>query len=92
MVFHMLFYWSLIQNPEELDNFRLNLDLLPAKLNDLHPTPSFCIGDFNAKCLKSCSSHEPKRAGLKLRNITTTASYSQLKMAWHNFYFSTILR
>ena len=77
-LFFKCLYLSPSQNPEELDTFSSNLDLLYSNIKDNHPTCTILIGEFNAKCSKWCSSGWGNNAGSELDNITTSGGYSQL--------------
>ena len=77
MLFYML-YRSPSQIQEELETFCSNLDSLLSSINDQYPACSIVIGDFNAKCLKWCTTDKDNTAGLELNSITATAGYSQM--------------
>ena len=70
--------YSLRQSHDELERFWVNFDLLLSNINDLHPTCSIVLGDFNAKCSKWCASDRNNSAGIELDNITTTSGYNQM--------------
>lgn len=46
-------------------------------INDLHPTCSILIGDFNATHSKWCAINKDNSAGTELDNITTTSGFRQ---------------
>ena len=71
-------YRSPSQSHDELERFCANFDLLLSNINDLHPTCSIVLGDFNAKCSKWCTSDRINSAGIELDNITTTSGYNQI--------------
>ena len=71
-------YRSPSQSHDELERFCVNFDLLLSNINDLHPTCSIVLGDFNAKCSKWCTSDRINSAGIELDNITTTSGYNQI--------------
>ena len=52
-------------------------DLLISNINDNHPTCSILIGNFNAKCSKSCYSDKHYKVDSELENIIS-AGHSQL--------------
>ena len=52
--FFTCLYRSPSQNHDELERFCDNFGLLLSNINDLHPTCSIVLGDFNAKWLKWC--------------------------------------
>ena len=76
--FFTCLYRSPSQSHDELERFCANFDLLFSNINDLHPTCSIVLGDFNAKCLKWCASDGNNSAGIELDNITATFSYNQM--------------
>ena len=71
-------YKSPSQSHDELERFCTNLDLLLSNINNLHPTSSIVLDDFNAKCSKWCASDKNNTAGIELDNITTTSGYNQM--------------
>ena len=71
-------YRSPSQNHDDLERFCTNFDLLLSNINNLHPTCSIVLGDFNAKCSKWCSSDRNNTAGVELDNITMTSGYNQM--------------
>lgn len=77
-LFFKSLYRSPSQNPEELDTFSSNLDLLYSNIKDNHPTCTILIREFNAKCSKWWSSGWDNNTGSELDNITTSGGYSQL--------------
>ena len=66
------------QNHEELESFCFCLDLLLANINDQQPACSIVIEDFNARCLKWCTTDKSNTAGLELGSKTRTAGYGQM--------------
>ena len=74
--FFTCLYRSPSQSHDELERFCANFDLLLSNINDLHPTCSIVLGDFNAKCSKWCASDRNNSAGIELDNITTTSGYN----------------
>ena len=55
------------------------LTIVTGHINYQCPTSSIILGDFNAKCLKWCSSDKTNRAGLEfVNNIITIVGYSQV--------------
>ena len=74
--FFTCLYRSPSQTHDELECFCASFDLLLSNINDLHPTSSIVLGDFNAKCLKWCASDKNNSAGIELDNITTTSDYN----------------
>ena len=47
-----------------------------SNINNLHPSCSIVLGDFNAKCSKLCASDKNNTAVIELDNITTTPAYN----------------
>ena len=76
-----MFFTCLSRSPsqghDKLERFRTNFDLLFSNINNLHPTCSIVLGDFNAKCSKWCASDKNNTAGIELDNITTSG-YNQM--------------
>ena len=66
------------QSHDELERFCTNFDLLLSNINNLHPTCSVVLGDFNAKCSKWCAPDKNNTSGIELDNITTTSGYNQM--------------
>ena len=71
-------YRSPSQSYDELERFCANFDLLLSNINDLHPTCSVVLGDFNAKYSKWCASDRNNSAFIELDNITMTFGYNQM--------------
>ena len=63
---------------DKLERFCANFDLLLSNINDLHPTCSIVLGNFNAKCSKWCASDRTNSASIELDNITATSGYNQM--------------
>ena len=76
--FFICLYSSPSQNHDKLEQFCTNFDLLFSNINDLHPTCSIALGDFNEKCSKWCASDKSNTACIELDNITITSDYSQM--------------
>ena len=76
--FFTCFYRLPSQSHDELERFCANFDLPFSNINDLHPTCSIVLGDFNAKCSKWRASGKNNSAGIELDNITTTSGYNQV--------------
>ena len=76
--FFTCLYRSPSQNHDELEHFCTNFDLLLSNINNLYPTCSIVLGDFNAKCSKWCASVKRNTAGIELDNITMTSDYNQM--------------
>ena len=70
--------WSPSQSHDEYERFLTNFDLLLSKINNLHPTYSIFLGNFNAKYSKRCACDKHNTAGIELDNITTTFGYNQM--------------
>ena len=66
--FFICFYRSPSQSHDEFKNFCSELNLLLTNINNNQLACSILIGDFNAKCSKSCSSEKNNRAGLEIGN------------------------
>ena len=77
-MFFTCLYRSPSQSHDELEHFCADFDLLLSNINDLHPTCSIVLSDFNGKCSKWCPSDKSNRAGIELDNITTTSGYNQM--------------
>ena len=60
------------------DYYSKDLDPLLRNTNGQHNTSSILISDFNAKCLKWCSTDKTNRAIFELDNITTITGYRPL--------------
>ena len=71
-------YRSLSQNHDGLEHLCTNFDLFLSNFNNLYPTCSIVLGDFNAKCSKWCASVKRNTAGIELDNITMTSDYNQM--------------
>ena len=71
-------YRSPSQSHDELERFCANFDLLLFYINELHPTCSIVLGDFNGKCSKWCASDRNNSAGIEVDNITTISGYNQM--------------
>ena len=54
--FFTCLYRSPNQSHDDPERFCTNFDLLIFNDNNLHPTCSIVLGDFNAKCSKRCTS------------------------------------
>ena len=78
MLFYVSLYRSPSQNHDELERFCTNFDLLLSNINNLLPTCSIDLGDFNTKCSKWCASDKNNTAGIELDNITMTSCYNQM--------------
>ena len=76
--FFTCLYRSPSQSHDELERFCANFDLLLSNINDLHPTCSIALGDFNAKYSKSCASDKNNSVVIELDNITMTSGYNQV--------------
>ena len=63
---------------QNLEQFCTNFQLLFSIINNLHPTCSILIRDFNAKCSKWCASDKNNAAYIELDNITAPSDYSQM--------------
>ena len=74
--FFTCLYSSPSQSHDEFESFCANFDPFFSNINDLHPTCSIVLGDFNAKCSKWCASDRNNSAGIELDNITTTSGYN----------------
>ena len=74
----MCLYRSPSQNHDELERFCTNFDLLLSNINNLYPTCSIVLGDFNAKCSKWCASNKNNTAGIELDNFTMRSGYNQM--------------
>ena len=66
------------QNHDELEHFYTNFVLLLSNINDLYPTFSIVLGDFNARFSKWCASNKSNTAGIELDNVTMTSGYNQM--------------
>ena len=64
------------QNHGELEHFCTNFDLHLWNINNLYPTYSIVLGDFNAKCSKWCASDKSNTADIELDNISM--KYNQM--------------
>ena len=71
-------YRSLSQNHNGLEHLCTNFDLFLSNFNNLYPTCSIVLGDFNAKCSKWCASDKSNTTGIELDNITMTSGYNQM--------------
>ena len=67
--FFTCLYWSLSQNHDEPEHFCTNFDLLLSNSNNIHPTCSIVLGDFNAKRSKWCAFDKNNTAGIELDNM-----------------------
>ena len=76
--FFTCLYRSPSQSYDELERFCANFDLPLSNINDLHPTCSIVLGNFNAKCSKLCASDKNNSAGIELDNISTISGYNQM--------------
>ena len=66
------------QNHDEPEHVCTNFDLHLSNINNIYPTCSIVLGDFNAKCSKWCSSDKNNTTGIELDNITMTSGYNQM--------------
>ena len=71
-------YRSSSQNYDELKLISTNFDLLLSNINNIYPTCSIFLGDFNAKCSKWCASNKYNTTGIELDNITMTSGYNEM--------------
>ena len=71
-------YRSPSQNHDELEHFCTNFDLLLSNNNNLYPTCSIVLVDFNAKCPEWCASDKSNTAGIELHNITIKSGHNQM--------------
>ena len=66
------------QSYEEQESICSNLDLLFSTISHQYLASSTAIGDFNAKCSKSCSTDKNNTMGLKIDRIITKTGQSQM--------------
>ena len=75
--FFTCLYRSPSQNHDELECICINFDIFFSNINNIYPTSSIVLDDFNAKCSKRCASDKSK-AGIELNNVTMTSGQNQM--------------